>query len=70
MVGSIDAEGMYFAGAFSVQRHRQENIEKLQEMVRRLLQIYREENRGRLPAQIIYFRDGVAETHYSQVPFE
>lgn len=67
VVGSVDAYCMYYTGVVRVQRNHLEHIDRMDELVVRLLQNYANENQGRFPAHIIYFRDGVAETQCQQV---
>lgn len=58
---------MYYNGVVRVQRNHLEHIDRMSELVERLLQNYAKENEGRLPEHIFYFRDGVAETQCEKV---
>lgn len=66
VVGSTDACGMRYSAVFGVQAHRTENIQRMDELVEQLLRNYYVETRAK-PRHIVFFRDGVAETHYPQV---
>ena len=67
MVGSVDPYCMYYNGAVRVQRNHLEHVDRMAEIVERLMQNYAKENQGRLPQQIFYFRDGVGETQCQKV---
>ena len=66
VVGSLDANGMRFAGRFSRQPRRQEPISDLTAMASSLLQSFHGIHK-KFPRDIIFFRDGVSEHLYPQV---
>lgn len=45
----------------------QEMVQELREMIEERLRLYRKKNRGRLPENILVYRDGVSESQYKQV---
>ncbi len=67
VVGSIDAYGMRYSAMFSVQAHRTEHIQRMAEMTKQLLQNYLDCTHHK-PMHIVFFRDGVGDTAYPQVP--
>lgn len=55
---------------YSVQQSRQEMIDCMERMLYELLAFYREQNNGKLPSKIFYYRDGVSEGQYAQVQYQ
>ncbi|KAK4792282.1 hypothetical protein SAY86_022717 [Trapa natans] len=67
VVGSVNwPSANKYASRMRSQTHRQEIIEDLREMVRELLEDFRQELK-KLPQRIIFFRDGVSETQFRKV---
>jgi eukaryotic translation initiation factor 2C len=68
LVASVDKElGQWPAVAWE-QESRQEMLgDKLQEVFRSRLELWRTKNSGRLPQYIVIYRDGVSEGQFSQV---
>ncbi|EJT82152.1 hypothetical protein GGTG_02126 [Gaeumannomyces tritici R3-111a-1] len=68
MVASRGAELGQWPGEVAVQsRSRDEMVSELRGMMRRRLQLWRAHNGGRLPENIIVYRDGVSEGQYRLV---
>ena len=66
VVASMDAHPSRYSSNVRVQRHRQETIEDLANMVKDLLIAFYQST-GFKPARIIFYRDGVSEGQFSQV---
>ncbi|ORY07012.1 ribonuclease H-like domain-containing protein [Clohesyomyces aquaticus] len=70
IVGSVDAHCGKFLGSMRLQRKdKKEMIDDVTEMVRERIHDWATENK-RLPANILYYRDGVRDGQYAQVKAE
>lgn len=67
VVGSIDNQYMQFPGSMRLQRSRQEQISDLGCMVKERLLDWAFEHKNRLPAQVLFYRDGVSESQYDKM---
>lgn len=67
VVGSMDAHPSRYCATVRVQRPRQEVIQDLASMVRELLIQFYKSTRYK-PTRIIFYRDGVSEGQFRQVP--
>ncbi|XP_015684208.1 protein argonaute-2-like, partial [Protobothrops mucrosquamatus] len=67
VVGSMDAHPNRYCATVRVQQHRQEIIQDLAAMVRELLIQFYKSTRFK-PTRIIFYRDGVSEGQFQQVP--
>ncbi|KAN0132399.1 Piwi domain containing protein [Lactarius tabidus] len=63
LVGSIDANAVKYAAMMSVQSSPREVIEDLENMCVHLFRRYQEEM-GKLPKRILFYRDGVSEGEF------
>lgn len=66
VVGSMDRHACKYAGRLSIQKHRQEIISDLTDMVKGLLEEFRVCT-AKAPKRIIFYRDGVSEGQFQQV---
>ncbi|KAJ2117360.1 hypothetical protein IW146_000817 [Coemansia sp. RSA 922] len=66
VVGSTNFEGTRYAATLIQLPSRQELVDKLQEVVVRHLKIFHRSTRTK-PRRIIFYRDGVSESQFSQV---
>ena len=70
VVASVDHTASKFRAKHHAQKHRQEVIAQLKDMVRELLlDFYRETNQIE-PTRIIFYRDGVSEGQFEQIRLE
>ncbi|XP_066262501.1 protein argonaute-4-like isoform X2 [Euwallacea similis] len=67
IIASHDLTGFHYNMKFRFQPPKKEEIEDFKNVVKEQLSFFYEKNSGKKPAKIIYFRDGVAEGHYSKV---
>ncbi|KAK5694245.1 hypothetical protein LTR97_009867 [Elasticomyces elasticus] len=69
VVASCDAVGMTYPGSLRLQRSKQEMIEALDDMIcERLVHWYAQsQNKKILPADILFYRDGVSESQFAMV---
>lgn len=67
VVGSIDANFAVFPGSVRLNPSKQEWIEDMQMMVKERLTEWSSKNGGRLPARILYYRDGVGDSYYPNI---
>ena len=67
VVGSMDAHPSRYSATVRVQQHRQEIIADLSNMVKELLVQFYKSTRFK-PTRIIFYRDGVSEGQFTQVP--
>ena len=66
VVGSKDSHPTLYNAEVRVQKHSQEIIQELQEMVKILLKKFRASS-GAIPERIIFYRDGVSEGQFRDV---
>ena len=66
VVGSLDKQGGQYFPMIESQKVGLEKIENIGEMVRRILNVYREKNKD-FPDRIIMYRDGVSESQFKMV---
>ena len=66
VVASKDSYPTLYNAEVRVQKHRQEIIEELKEMVKSLLKKFRASTRV-IPRKIIFYRDGVSEGQFQDV---
>ncbi|KAH7092068.1 Piwi domain-containing protein [Paraphoma chrysanthemicola] len=69
VVGSVDQTGGKFLGSLRLQPREIacEDIQDLEGMVLERVKAWCNNNKGQLPKNILYYRDGVSDTQYSQV---
>lgn len=67
VVGSIDEHFTLFAGQTRLNPPRTEIIHSMGTMARALLNTWSKANGGRMPARILFYRDGVGDSQYAQV---
>ncbi|KAK5681000.1 hypothetical protein LTS10_006760 [Elasticomyces elasticus] len=69
MVASCDAVGMTYPGSLRLQRSKQEMIEALDDMICERLVYWhgQSQNKKILPADILFYRDGVSESQFAMV---
>lgn len=67
VVASLDIQCVKFAAAIRQQGHRVEQIEDLKGMASELLIRFYQQNQGRKPARIVFYRDGVSEGQFAHV---
>jgi hypothetical protein len=67
VVGSTDDNYLHYPGSMRLQVSRQEFIAELADMVKERLIDWADKHNGRLPANILFYRDGVSESQYKAV---
>jgi eukaryotic translation initiation factor 2C len=67
IVGSYDPQLSGWAADLRVQTPRVEMVEGLQSLLEGRLELFKKKNSGRLPANIIVYRDGVSEGQFNSV---
>lgn len=67
VVGSTDANYLHYPGSMRLQVSREEFITDLADMVKERLIDWADENKRRLPANMLFYRDGVSESQYNTV---
>ncbi|EME82122.1 uncharacterized protein MYCFIDRAFT_15043, partial [Pseudocercospora fijiensis CIRAD86] len=67
VVGTTEDDFMHFPGSMRLQRGRQEDIVELGDMVKERLIDWAEKHEKRLPANMLFYRDGVSESQYERV---
>lgn len=67
VVGTTDNEFMHFPGSMRLQRSRKEFIVELGDMVKERLIDWAKEHGWKLPARILFYRDGVSESQYEKI---
>ena len=67
VVASMDFTASKFQARHHAQKHRQEVIAQLKDMVVELLFDFYKENEGCKPSKIIFYRDGVSEGQFDQI---
>lgn len=67
ITASVDANLAQWPATVAVQQGRQEMVAALKEMMSSRLQLWQKHNSGRLPDEILVYRDGVGETMYERV---
>ncbi|KXT15726.1 hypothetical protein AC579_1559 [Pseudocercospora musae] len=67
VVGNTDPMFMHFPGSMRLQRARQEEIAELGDMVKERLIDWAEKHGGRLPRNMLFYRDGVCESQYDRL---
>lgn len=69
-VASIDAFAVQFLPAIWIQERRKEQVDGLEMMMTRHLNLWKKHNRMALPENILVYRDGVSESQYHMVRTE
>lgn len=64
---SYDQHGFRYQCAWRLQDPKQEMIEDLKDILVDHLQFYKKKNGGRLPAKLMYYRDGVSDGQFAEV---
>jgi eukaryotic translation initiation factor 2C len=64
MVASVDSTVAQWPATLRVQEAQQEQVDVLKDMLKRHLGIWKNKNKGKLPKNIIVYRDGVSEGQY------
>lgn len=67
ITASVDRYLAQWPADVAIQTGRQEMIDGLKNMMKSRLALWREKNRGRLPDEILFYRDGVGEGMYELV---
>ena len=67
VVGSTDDDYLHYPGSMRLQISRQESIAELDDMVKERLIYWAVKHAGRLPANMLFYRDGVSESQYKCV---
>lgn len=67
VVGSTDDDYLHYPGSMRLQVSRQEFIADLADMVKERLIDWADKHDGRLPANMLFYRDGVSESQYQTV---
>lgn len=67
VVASMDRNACCYHADISVQKHRQEIIAEMKEMVKGLLREFYHTNNRRKPERIVFYRDGVSEGQFQEV---
>lgn len=64
VVGSIDDNFVKFPGSMRLQPSLKEDIVELAEMVKERILAWAQRHQGRLPNNVLFYRDGVSESQY------
>ena len=68
LVGSFDSQFAQFPGDYMLQSEPgEEIISGIGNLIRDRLKLYQQHNGGKLPPKVLFYRDGVSETQFSQV---
>jgi len=67
VVGSIDGRLNQYCAHLSVQKSREEMVQQLEDAVVSLLTVFKQRNQGKLPQNIIVYRDGVSDGQFDLV---
>jgi hypothetical protein len=67
VVGSTDDNYLHYPGSMRLQVSRQEFIAELADMVKERLIDWADKHNGRLPTNMLFYRDGVSESQYKAV---
>ncbi|KAF2817716.1 Piwi-domain-containing protein [Mytilinidion resinicola] len=68
VVGSVDENGGRMLGSMRLQhKPRNEMIDEMESMVKDRIHAWKKENDGKWPQNVLYYRDGVSESQYSEV---
>lgn len=67
VVANVDEHLCQWPGSIRVQTGRQEMVESLKDMVKERLELWKVRNGGKLPNNIVLYRDGVSEGQYALV---
>jgi hypothetical protein len=67
MVASVDKTLSQWPATLRVQKSRQEKVDDLKSMLKRHIDIWKNQNKGVSPENILIYRDGVSEGQYSMV---
>ena len=67
MVASVDGTLSQWPATLRVQTARQEKVNDLSPMLKRHLDIWKNQNKSALPENILVYRDGVSEGQYSMI---
>ncbi|MCJ1310319.1 hypothetical protein MMC25_003981 [Agyrium rufum] len=70
VVGSIDDNGLIYPADIKVNPRRAEKVSNLDEMVFGRIKLWQKKHNGRLPQNILVYRDGVSEGQYGMVRTE
>ncbi|KAK4556973.1 hypothetical protein LTR86_005954 [Recurvomyces mirabilis] len=67
VVGSTDNRFMHFPGSMRLQRSRKEDIVEMAHMVKERIIDWSLSNRNKIPAKMLFYRDGVSDSQYDIV---
>jgi len=67
VVGSTDDNYLHYPGSMRLQISRKETITELGDMVKERLIDWAKKHKQRLPANVLFYRDGVSESQYKSV---
>ena len=67
VAGSYDSFGFKYKTVYSAQEPHLEMIVRMEVMVKQLLLYFKEQNGGTFPSKI-YYRDGVSDGQFAEVP--